>query len=44
VAYTQIVFAALWGVLFFREVPDVFTIAGAALIVIATLALGKSTS
>jgi drug/metabolite transporter (DMT)-like permease len=41
VAYTQIVFAALWGVLFFGELPHWYTIAGAALIVVSTLALGS---
>ena len=32
VSYLQIVFAAVWGVLFLREVPDPLTILGAALI------------
>lgn len=38
-AYLQIVFAALWGVLFFSEVPDAGTLLGAAVIVGSTLAL-----
>jgi len=42
IAYTQIVFAALWGALFFHEVPDAYTVAGTALIVGSTLALGRS--
>lgn len=37
--YLQIVFAALWGVLFFAEVPDAGTLLGAAVIVGSTLAL-----
>ena len=38
-AYLQIVFAAVWGVLFFTEFPDAGTILGAAVIVGSTLAL-----
>lgn len=38
-AYLQIVFAALWGALFFAELPDWGTIAGTVLIVGSTLAL-----
>lgn len=43
-AYTQIVFAALWGVLFFNETPDMWTVIGAALIVVATVAISSSSS
>jgi len=39
--YLQIVFAALWGILFFAELPDWGTFLGAALIVGSTLALAK---
>lgn len=39
VGYLQIVFAALWGALFFGELPDGWSIAGAVLIVGSTLAL-----
>lgn len=39
VGYLQIVFAAGWGWLFFRELPDVWTWVGAAVIVASTLAL-----
>lgn len=39
VGYLQIVFAAAWGILFFGEVPDGWSVAGAALIVGSTLAL-----
>jgi drug/metabolite transporter (DMT)-like permease len=38
-AYLQIVFAALWGVLFFAEVPDGGTIIGSLIIIGSTLAL-----
>jgi drug/metabolite transporter (DMT)-like permease len=40
-AYLQIVFAALWGILFFAELPDWGTVFGAALIVGSTLALAR---
>jgi drug/metabolite transporter (DMT)-like permease len=36
VSYLQIVFAALWGLLFFAEVPDAWTISGATLIFTGT--------
>lgn len=39
VGYLQIVFAGVWGALFFREYPDGWSVAGAALIVGGTLAL-----
>jgi drug/metabolite transporter (DMT)-like permease len=39
--YLQIVFAALWGVLFFAELPDAGTAVGAVLIVGSTLALAR---
>lgn len=40
VGYLQIVFAAVWGVIFFMEVPGLLSIAGALLIVGSTLLLG----
>jgi drug/metabolite transporter (DMT)-like permease len=40
-AYLQIVFAGTWGILFFAELPDWGTLAGAALIVGSTLALAR---
>lgn len=40
-AYLQIVFAALWGILFFTELPDWGTLLGAALIIGSTLALAR---
>jgi drug/metabolite transporter (DMT)-like permease len=40
-AYLQIVFAGAWGILFFAEIPDWGTLAGAALIVGSTLALAR---
>jgi drug/metabolite transporter (DMT)-like permease len=36
VGYSQILFAALWGILFFAEYPDLWTIAGAFLVVLGT--------
>lgn len=44
VAYLQIVFAGAWGILFFRELPDAWGLAGAALVVgsIALLGSGRS--
>jgi drug/metabolite transporter (DMT)-like permease len=40
-AYLQIVFAALWGIVFFAELPDWGTFLGAALIIGSTLALAR---
>ena len=37
VAYIQVVLAALWGALLFSEIPDLLTVAGAALIIAGTL-------
>lgn len=37
--YLQIVFAALWGVLFFREYPGFFSLVGACMIIGGTLVL-----
>lgn len=42
VGYLQIVFAAAWGALFFGEVPDAWSVAGAAVIVGSTLALMRT--
>lgn len=39
VGYLQVVLAGLWGALFFDEIPDLASLAGAVLIVGATLAL-----
>jgi drug/metabolite transporter (DMT)-like permease len=41
IGYVQIVFAALWGALFFRELPDVLTLVGAALVLVAVVALAR---
>ncbi len=41
VGYLQIVFAALWGALFFAEYPDGWSVTGALLIVASTLALAR---
>lgn len=42
VGYLQIVFAALWGLAFFGEVPDGWTASGALLIVLATFVLART--
>lgn len=41
VTYLQMVFAALWGMLIFNEVPSLLSIAGTILIVGSTLMLGR---
>ena len=41
VGYLQIVFAALWGVAFFAEVPDRWSLLGGAVIVGSTFLLGR---
>ena len=41
VAYLQVVFAAVWGALFFGEMPDAWVVAGAALIIGSTLVIGR---
>jgi len=42
IGYVQIVFASLWGVLFFGEAPRLATLAGAAVIVASTVLLARS--
>jgi drug/metabolite transporter (DMT)-like permease len=42
VGYMQIVFAAVWGLLFFAEFPDILSLAGAAVIILATAGLARS--
>jgi drug/metabolite transporter (DMT)-like permease len=39
VGYLQVVFAAVWGALFFAEQPSVWTVGGAALILVSTIVL-----
>jgi drug/metabolite transporter (DMT)-like permease len=39
ISYSQVIFATLWGVLFFAEIPDLWTAIGAALIAGGTLAV-----
>lgn len=41
VGYLQIVFAGVWGVLFFRERPDLLGVLGASLIVAGTFLLAR---
>jgi len=38
----EVVFAALWGAMFLGEIPNLWTIGGGLLIVVGTLALGRS--
>lgn len=42
VGYLQIVFAAIWGAIFFKEIPNLLGITGALLIVGSTLLLGRA--
>lgn len=42
VGYLQIVFAAIWGAAFFGELPDAWSIAGAVVILVSTLALVRA--
>lgn len=42
IAYVQIVFAALWSTIFFGETPDLWTAAGALLVVASTFALSTT--
>ena len=42
VAYMQIVFAALWGAIFFAEYPDLWGLTGALLIVVGTAGIARS--
>lgn len=41
VAYLQIVFAAVWGALFFGEIPDAWTVAGALVIVASIVGVAR---
>ncbi len=42
VGYVQIVFAALWGVILFGDVPDQWTLVGALMIVACTFGQAKA--
>jgi drug/metabolite transporter (DMT)-like permease len=42
IAYTQILFASLWGALFFAEYPDSWTVVGAVLVIVGAAAVSKS--
>jgi drug/metabolite transporter (DMT)-like permease len=44
VGYIQVVLAALWGALFFAEMPDLLTLAGATLVLGGTFALALPAS
>jgi drug/metabolite transporter (DMT)-like permease len=41
ISYVQVVFAASWGVLFFREYPDALSLAGAALVLLSTIVIAR---
>ena len=41
IGYVQIVFAALWGVLAFREYPDGLSLLGAALVLVSVIVLAR---
>ena len=41
IGYVQIVFAAVWGMLFFREWPDALSLAGAALVLVSVVVLAR---
>jgi drug/metabolite transporter (DMT)-like permease len=43
VGYMQIVFAALWGLIFFAEFPDLWGGAGALVIILATAGIARGT-
>ncbi|MEJ2677685.1 MAG: DMT family transporter [Gemmatimonadota bacterium] len=42
VGYLQIVFAALWGMLFFKEYPGALGVLGAALVIAGTFGIGRT--
>ncbi len=42
VAYMQIVFAAVWGALFFAELPDPWGVGGALLIIVGTAGIART--
>ncbi|OIQ50158.1 EamA-like transporter family protein [Pseudodesulfovibrio hydrargyri] len=42
VSTLEIVFGAMWGMMFLGEIPDLWTIGGGALIVVGVLLLGRS--
>src|SRR5215218_2146690 len=41
IGYAQILFAATWGVLWFREYPDALSLAGAALVLVSVIGLAR---
>jgi len=41
IGYVQIVFAALWGILWFREFPDALGLLGAALVLLSVLVIAR---
>ncbi|MBT8398933.1 MAG: DMT family transporter [Rhodothermia bacterium] len=43
VSYIQIVFATLWGIIFFQEIPDLVTVAGALFVVVGIAFVSRRT-
>jgi drug/metabolite transporter (DMT)-like permease len=41
IGYVQIVFAAVWGMLWFREYPDAMSLAGAAMVLVSVVVLAR---
>jgi drug/metabolite transporter (DMT)-like permease len=41
-SYVQVIFAAAWGFLFFREVPNSISVAGAALTLVGMLLASRA--
>ncbi len=41
VGYLQVIFAAIWGALFFGEIPGLLTLAGFALVIAGTLTIAR---
>lgn len=44
IGYLQIVFAALWGMLILSEIPDLFTVLGAGIVIGCSWLLGRSSA
>jgi drug/metabolite transporter (DMT)-like permease len=41
IGYAQILFATIWGILFFRDWPDALSLAGAALVLVSVVVLAR---
>lgn len=42
IGYLQVVFAAIWGAIFFHEIPDAFTAVGFALVLTGTMTVARA--